>query len=147
MKFRTSRQALGLVEVILALSILLVAFLFVFSSFAGSARHAVQSRNRKLAILTAKSALEEVLAHPFGTAAPAEWPLEDVRKVNYTFIVSGRPQLAEFSLEMKLENGSLVGKGEQQFDRVTVLVGWHEGGPKEIKAELLVAPTGFQEQP
>jgi len=142
------RRAIGLIEVILALSILLVAFVFVFTTFSGSARHAVQSRNRKLAILTAQSYLEEALAHPFGTPAPAEWPLDgQSRRLNYQFIVSGRPQLAEFLVDIKLENGSLIGKADQDFDRVTVVVRWHEGGPKEVKADLLVAPPGFKEGP
>jgi hypothetical protein len=133
------RHGVGLAEIILALAVLLVAFVYTFSVFSSSARQAVQSRDRKLALLTAQSLLEEVRAHAWGRPAPKQWPLDKPGKVQYQFTVSKRPQECEYEVELKLETGALIGKVEGPSDKATVTVRWIEKGPHEISADLLLA--------
>lgn len=152
---RVQSRGINLIEILLATCVLLVAFVFVITAFSGSARQAIQSRNRKLAILTAQSWLDEVRAHDFGKPAPASWPINKPGLETYRFVVSGKEQLAEFPVEMTFENGSLIGKGLENFDRVTIVVRWEEtlSGDAQsqqrqrelnkVKAELLIAKSSF----
>jgi len=133
------RRGFNLVEIILALAVLLVAFVYTFSAFSKSARHAVQSRNRKLAILTAQSLLEEVRAHEWGRPAPKQWPLDKFGPVSYQFVVSKRQQKADFEVELQLQTGALIGKVVEPSDKAIVKVRWEENGPHEISADLLLA--------
>lgn len=149
------RRGVGVVELVLALAVFVVAAIFVFSVFGKSARHAVQSRNRKLALMTAQSYLEEIRGHEYGRPAPSTWPLGEPITVDYPFYVNGKEVLAEFKVSLKLETESLVGKSDKDFDRATLTVHWDEGlsGNEQarqlqqkqhtITASLLVAKPMF----
>lgn len=132
------RRGLGLIELVLAFAVFVVAALFVFTVFGGSSRHAVQSRSRKLAIMTAQNLLEEAKGHEFGTPAPESWPLDQEKPVKYRFVVYGRESMAEFRAKIELENRSLIGESEEDFDRVTVTIRWDaglSGDEAEMKAQ------------
>src|SRR5687768_13475476 len=140
-----ARRGFSIMEIILALAVVAVAFMVVLSLFSSSARHAVQTRNRTMAMLLAQSLMEEVQGHTYGTAAPKAWPLDAPQTEAQTVYVDGRPQEMIFTRKMELENGSLVGKSAENFDRATIIIAWQEietaGGPPrplEVKATSAV---------
>ncbi|MEW6279362.1 MAG: hypothetical protein AB1758_12105 [Candidatus Eremiobacterota bacterium] len=132
------RRGFTLVEAILAFFLLVVAFLVLFSIFSGGARHAVQSRNRTVAMVYAQSFLEEVRAHPYGQPEPEAW--KQARVYPVAVYVEGRPQTMEFNQEVTYRNESFVKSSvDQDVDEVTLRLTWREGlGDNAHEKELLV---------
>jgi type II secretory pathway pseudopilin PulG len=127
------RRAFSIVEIILALALLIVTGFAMLSFFTQSGKHAVHTRHRKLALVTAQNLLEEVRAHPYGEPAPKTWPLDPQNPLteSYLFVLAGNRQAEDFKKSMTFQNGSLIGKTQDDFDEVTVKVTWEDQGDPE----------------
>jgi len=129
------RRGFTILEVVLALAVIAVAFLVLFSIFGSGARHAVQTRNRTMGMLVAQSIMEDLRGHQYGQPAPASWPIGPTPKTeSFAFYVDGKPQEMVFRKQVTLDNGSLVGAAAGDADRATIVVSWDEltvGTPAE----------------
>lgn len=132
----------SLVEAAVTVGILVLALLLLLSVFTLSLSHGTQSRNAVLAKIEAENLVEEVLAHPYGAPAPAEWggfrPL---------VVVEGRRVETALSSQVEVAldqggNGSLLGQGKGDFDVVRIKVRWKEPrGRGQVDEELTVPLT------
>lgn len=118
------RRGLSLMEAVLAIAILLIAFLVFMSVFSSSSRTQIQTRNRTAAILLANSLMDEFEAHPYGSPEPKWWssPVDQPVKV----WVHGKPVQMDFHKKLEYENGSFVGKAEGDTDVVKITISWRE---------------------
>lgn len=120
------RRGFSIIELVFALSILLMAFVVILTVFTKSNRYAVQSRNRTAAILLANSMMEEVEAHPYGSPKPKSWVYEVDTPVKVW--TEGKRREMDFHKELKFENGSFIDTTKTDtHDTVTITISWHEG--------------------
>lgn len=120
------RLAFSIIELVFALSILLMAFVVILTVFTKSNRYAVQSRNRTAAILLANSVMEEVEAHPYGSPRPKSW-LYDVDTPVKVW-TEGKRREMDFHKKIEFQNNSFVDASVANVtDLVTVTISWHEG--------------------
>ena len=145
------RQAMSLIEVVLAAFILVLASLILFRAFTANKRLAVQNRNRTAAQLLIGNLFEEIQAHPYGLPAPKDWPPDKEPGANWQSAgfpevqeipayVEGKVQKMVFHRRLSYE-GSMVGNGTKNYDLATVTIQWSESGHKglkELSAQLLV---------
>lgn len=132
------QRGFTLVEAILAFFLMTIAFLVLWSIFTGGARHAMQSRNRTVAMLYAQSWLEEVEAHPWGQPKPKSWNDGVVTPV--AVYVEGRPQQMNFTQKVEFTTGAFVDKTrEEDHDELKLTLTWSEGiGDNANQKELVV---------
>ncbi len=134
---RRRRHALGLIELVFAMGLMVTAIFTLISVFSSSSRHAVMSRNRTVAILLGHSYLDEFKSHAYGAPAPKHW-LES-RENPVTVYVESRPQQMEFSKTLSYANGSFVGQSQGDSDEVTLKIEWSEGlGSRSGRKEMTV---------
>lgn len=139
-----------LVEVLLALFVAGVALILLFNNFASGNRLAMATRNRTVAIIVASNMLEELQAHPFGTAAPATWPTDTAPAkgwesttgpavVRIPVMVERRPQEMVYYRQLSFRNGSAVGRTTGTWDAATFTVYWIERGEmRQLRSTLLL---------
>lgn len=140
-----------MVELIIGFFIVAIALLVLYSTFAGSYRSAVMTRNRIAANYVTNSFFEEVYGHRFGQDKPGGWPtatigpvvekdppgdwmengqMPDVQELDV--YIDGRPQKLVFYRQLFLANGSLIGKGSgENWDEATLVVTWREKGDQD----------------
>lgn len=121
------RQARGftVIEILMALGMAAVGLLVILSVFSSSSAHALQSRNRSVAILMANSLMDDIESHTYGDPEPTAWTVEDEEPV--TVYVVGRQQHMRFHKQIRYENGSFVGQSAGNSDVVTLTITWKEG--------------------
>lgn len=120
-----NRRGFSILELVLGLALLILALLVFFSVFSSSSQHAVQSRNRTVAIMLAHSVMDEIEAHPYGSTWPKSWKSPVDRPV--VVWVEGNPQEMDFHKSITFSNGSCVGEGAGDSDEATVAISWREG--------------------
>ena len=135
------RRALGIIELIIAITLMVTAVFTLISVFTRGSRQAVVSRNRTVAILLCHSLMDELKAHPFGTPGPDRW--NEPRETPVTSYVEGRAQQMEFRKTLSYSNGSFLGKQTGDTDEVTIKIEWDEGvgknsGHKELTIKVPV---------
>ena len=140
------RRGFSIVEIIVALGLVLFGFFTFFSVFSTGSHHAIQTRNRAVANLMAQSYLEEFKAHTYGDPAPSIWSKEEEKPLR--LVVRGREVQFKFHKEITYQNGSFVGKSNENTDRVKIRITWREavgdsqtGGAddnKKLEAEIPV---------
>lgn len=131
------RRALGIVELIIAITLMVTAVFTLISVFTRGSRQAVMSRNRTVAILLCHSLMDELKAHRFGTPGPDRW--REPRETPVTSYVEGRPQQMEFSKTLSFANGSFIGEQPGDTDEVTIKIEWQEGlGKNQGRKDLTV---------
>lgn len=119
------RRGLSIIELVLTLALVVMAFIVFMSIFSSSSRHSVQSRNRTVAIMVANNMMDEIEAHKYGDKAPQAWTrvLEQPVRV----WVESRSQQMDFHKKLQFLNGSFVGNATGDQDLVNVTVSWREG--------------------
>ena len=125
------RRALSLPEALLALSLVLMAFVVFMSVFSSSSRATVQSRNRTGAILLANTLMDEFEAHPYGAPAPKWWTSTEDRPLGVW--VEGKAPLMAYHKKIEYEKSagntsSFVGTASGEDDVVLVTISWQEAG-------------------
>lgn len=138
-----SRQSgFSLVEAAITVGILVLALLLLLAVFGLSLRHGTQSRNAVLAKMEAENMIEEVLAHPYGSPAPATWA-----GTQPLVVVEGRRVETALATQVEVArdlggNGSLLGEGPGDVDVVRIRVRWKEPrGRGQVEEELTVPLT------
>ncbi len=119
------KRGFSLMEIIIALAVTVVALVAFLTVFSSSNTHAVQSRNRSVAILMVQSLMDDIETHTYGDPEPIWWTQTTEDPV--TVWVSGRQQKMEFQKEITYQNGSLIGNSNNSSDLVTITVTWREG--------------------
>lgn len=119
------RRGFSIIELVLGLSLLIIATLVFLSVFSSSSQHALQSRNRTVATLLAHSLMDEMEAHPYGSAPPKSWETAVDRPVKAW--VEGNPQEMSFHKKITYQNGSFVGTAAGDSDVATITISWREG--------------------
>lgn len=145
-----NRRGMTLVEVLLALFVASVALILLFNNFASGNRLAMATRNRTVALVLAGNMLEELQAHPFGTAAPTSWPTDAAPAkgwesgglpsvVRIPVMIEKRPQEMVYHRQLSFRNGSAVGKGTATWDAATFTISWFERGEmRQVRSTLLL---------
>lgn len=120
------RQSRGfsLIEIIIALAVTLIALVAFLTVFSNSNDHALQSRNRSVAILIAQSLMDDIETHTYGDPEPLWWKEDTDQPVSVW--LGDRPQEMIFHKEVSFENGSFVGTGSEAKDLVTITLTWRE---------------------
>lgn len=140
-------RAFTIIEVLITIAVLVVGIMVIVSSFSMNLRQADQSRSHLLGALVLENLTEEVLAHPYGTAAPKEWTDGNL---DFELVVEGKPVQTKFVQNVTIAsdgNGSFFGqsRGDETTDRVRLEVRWTEasgvgsaGVPKNFTTNLTV---------
>ena len=125
MEAAVKRRGLTLVEGMVA-SVLAFMTLYVFLTLFGTSyEHAAMTRNRAIALILARSMMDEFEAHPYGAPAPEEWDRREEEPVR--LMVAGRPVEALFTKKIKCANDSFVNSNvKENWDVVTLTINWHE---------------------
>ena len=121
---RRPKSGFSLAECIIALLVAALALVTFLSVFSSGSRHAVQSRNRTVAILMAETLFDEIEAHPYGEPAPTWWTSQSDEPVEV--IVNGRPQQMLFHKRIDYANGSFIGNTNGNEDLLTITISWRE---------------------
>jgi type II secretory pathway pseudopilin PulG len=122
-------RALALVEIVVAVMIIITVLVAYFSLTQTTIRSVGQSRNYVLATIAAENAIEELLAHRYGT------PMSPDRlKFEPRIILEGRLGQPKFEVKAKPikeagGDGSIFGDGRGDFDVLDVVVSWREPEP------------------
>ena len=124
------KRGIGIIESIMAIFIVLMAFLVFMSVFSSASRATIQSRDRTAAILLANSLMDEMEAHPYGAPAPKSWSLQVDRPVGVW--VEGRKTTMDYHKRVEFENGSFIGSVAGDSDVATITISWREasGAPQ-----------------
>jgi type II secretory pathway pseudopilin PulG len=143
MIFRRRTRALSMVEVIIGFFVLAAAGAVLFSYLGSSYRLSGMTRNRTAATFLAGNFVEEVKAHNYGQPAPASWPTvttetsppdgwdgaytpDDPNYAKIDLLVYGRTNRLVFYRQLRLENGSFIGNGNNKTDKVMLTIWWRE---------------------
>jgi hypothetical protein len=118
-------RGLTVMEAILAITILVMAFMVFMTVFSSSSRLTIQSRDRTAAIMLCNSLMDELEAHPWGAPAPKSWSLPVQQPVGVW--VEGRHTQMVFHAKVEFENGSAVGLVDGDQDVATITISWREG--------------------
>jgi len=119
------KNGFSIIEAIIAIMIILGAFLVVISLAAASLRYSTQSRNRIYAQMVAESMLEKIRAHNYGDPEPDFWKMTEISRV--TTEGTDRPSVTEFKKTITYKNGSFIGNSDENFDIITIVISWEEG--------------------
>lgn len=119
------RRGFSILELVLGFAILILAVVVFFSVFSNSSQQAVQSRNRSVALIMAHSLMDEMEAHPYGSAWPKRWKATTETPVKVW--VEGNPQEMIFHKAIAFTNGSFVGDVAGDTDEATITISWREG--------------------
>jgi hypothetical protein len=118
------RRALALVEIIIALAVVIMAFFVLIQVFSSNYKYSTMSRTRSIAGVLAQSLMDEVESHPYGTPRPLSWAEGDETPAQVW--IEGRPQ--DVTMHKKIEyTGGLDGTKPDDTDLVTITVSWREG--------------------
>ena len=139
-RIRRPLLALSLVEVLVATAILLYATFALFSVYSSSVRQERQSENRSIACRMAQSALDEWRDHPFGSPPCQDWGFSDGKATEsawvtppvVTLIVEGRGVANNFHVKRFVTSGAVFGASAANYDVVTVVISWSEGGQRNL---------------
>lgn len=131
------KRGFTLVEVLMALAVIAVALLVFLSVFSSSGHHAVQSRNRTVAVMLAQTLLDEFEAHPYGEPEPPSW--QETTEEPVTVWVQGRKQEMVFHKEITCANGSFVGDSTENQDLITLTITWSEGVGDKLTEGVVAA--------
>lgn len=120
-----SRRGYSMVELLVAVLVASMVFITFLTVFSSSYRQASQTRNRAIAILLARSLLDEVENHPYGAHPPARWLTSEERPVQMW--IQGRPATALFHKKFTYRNGSFVTPSRtNDTDTVRIAISWNE---------------------
>lgn len=134
------RRGFTLLESLIAMAVVMTGLLVLLSVFTLSRRQGDANRSRLYANLVVSNLVEEVLAHRYGTPAPADWSQPREPRV----VVEGR--LVATRIEPRVEvardqggNGSLFGATPDIYDVVRVSATWKDQkGPQVVAAIVTV---------
>jgi prepilin-type N-terminal cleavage/methylation domain-containing protein len=122
------KRGFTLIEAMVAMSLLTVAFFTVLAFLEVNLRHSTQSRNQALATIQMENLMEEVRDHPYGQPAPSHWTdgKQEVR-----VIIDGRKVKTVLSYAVEVEsekgNGSFFdGSKNDVSDHLALTVRWHQ---------------------
>jgi len=118
------QHAFSVIEIVIALGLVVVGFFTFFSVFSTGSHHAKQTRNRAVANLLAQSYLEEFKAHTYGDPEPKHWAQEEDNPIR--LVVGGREQQFKFHKTLTYQNGSFVGKSQENTDLIKLVISWRE---------------------
>ena len=119
------RAAFAMAELVIATFVAALAFGTFVSVFRNSHQQASQTRNRAVAVILARSLLDEIEAHPYGAPQPVAW-IDSVEKP-VKIVVQGKPVDMTFHKLIRFLNGSFVTRSSQvDSDVVTITISWHE---------------------
>ncbi len=142
------QRGFSMMDGILSSFLVAVALVALYGAFGGSYRHSVMTRNQIAAAFLVNSFFEEVEAHPYGSPAPASWPVASVGKVTLVdppagwqgagfpstqtlpVYVEGRVQASNYHRQLTLANGSFLGAAQGNWDEITLTITWEESGSK-----------------
>lgn len=132
----------SLIELIIAFCIIVVGFFTFFSVFSTSSQHAVQTQNRAAAILLAQGYIDDFLAHPFGSPAPAIWSVKEERPVR--LVVKDRETEFIFHKLISYKTGAFIDGTKGDSDQVKLTISWREQvGANQVKG----LPAGERPDP
>jgi type II secretory pathway pseudopilin PulG len=116
-----------LIEALVAITIVVTAFLVLLSVFATSGRQATLTRNRLLAMIEAENTMELAAGHEFGTPPPAFWTHDHTT----VCVVDGLSWTSELHEDIAYQTHGFDGRDPNaETDDLTITVGWREGtGP------------------
>lgn len=121
------RRGVSLVEALIAMALVTVAFFTVMAFLSISLRQSTQTRHRALALILAENLSEEIEDHPYGQPPPARW---NQGRVEQVVVVEGRRVKTDFEysvVQAQDGNGSFFnGRRAERSDRVEVTVVWSQ---------------------
>ena len=128
-------------ELMVAMSIIVIGLLTMLGSFALFTTLSAKTGNRVYAEMMAKSMMDRIRAHHYGDPEPYNWnaaetlrilpdiemneALKQKRKKKQTSRVSH----ISFNRHIEYKNGSFVGKTQNNYDVITITIGWQERSP------------------
>lgn len=130
MMVKKRAKGISLLEIIIAMFLVAIAFATLAAIFPLAYRHASMSKNRILATSTARNVIETLRAVPWGRATP-DFVKQDQ---GYMMVIDGKRQPVVFEVkEIKFDPANSTGNGpdpESTVCEVYVTVEWKEGtGP------------------
>jgi prepilin-type N-terminal cleavage/methylation domain-containing protein len=121
------RNGLTLIEMMIALFLVAIAFSALVAVFPAVYRHSAQSRNRFLAQQAGRNVIETLRAVPWGKPAPAFARQDHV----FDQVVEGERHFLRFKVkEIKFEPANATGDGpdpRSPVSQVRVTLEWREG--------------------
>ena len=122
-------RGMTLAEIVVAILILTTVTLSYFTVTQSTIRSTGLARNQILATQAAENVIEELIAHPYGTAFPEE-------NLDYEpqLFVQGRAVETRFEITVEPDksqggNGSFRGDTNDDFDVVKIEISWTEPEP------------------
>lgn len=137
-KSTPGRKGALLVELIVACVIITVAILTLLSTFSLVSALSAKTRNQIHADLMIKSMIDRIRAHRYGNPEPYNWNgTETIRIIPEMRISEAKstPKVSTFTFTRKVdyENKSFIGKGNKDYDIVTITISWAESCPGKQK--------------
>jgi type II secretory pathway pseudopilin PulG len=157
------RRGYSLLEALLTISIVLIAFVPLVTTFLMSSRQATHSRNGALANVVVYNLQQEIKDHRYGTPRPREWGSAEVNPDSgegmqeqvVPAALEGKPVDLKFHYSVtvapagKKGNGSFFGNGTDPFDVLQIDVRWieptglsHSGALRKVRVYLTVWREG-----
>ena len=135
----------SIIELVIASFVLAVGLLALVSLYSSFYTLSVKSRNRVYAEIIAKSTMERIREHDYGEPEPPSWnenvTLRFFSEVDASSAVKGGSgpgaNLAVFKKKVEYQNGSFVGKTDDNYDAVTVTLTWEEAAPQKVRPNPL----------
>ena len=122
-------RGMSMVEVVVAVMVLASVLLAYYTLTQSTVRSTSQTRNQVFATQAAENAIEEILAHPYGSVF-------EVENLTYepVMFVRGRPVQTRFKVSVEPNktmggNGSFRGDTLDDFDVLDIKVSWMETMP------------------
>lgn len=132
------RRGFTIIEILIALAVLVYAFMAFLQVYATAAQQEVQSQNRALAAVLGQSYLDQFEAHRYGAPPLDLWGLggpgqkesQWMECSGPTIFVEGRPVEADFHAKIFLKTGGLTQAQSGAYDIVTLVISWSEKGAR-----------------
>ncbi len=130
-----------LVELMVAMCIIVIGILAMLGSFALFATLSAKTGNRVYAEILAKSMMDRIRAHRYGDPEPYNWSTGETLKILPDVTMSealakkrsGKQKSSvtylTFNKKVEYENGSFIGKTTDNYDVITITIGWSEKDP------------------
>jgi hypothetical protein len=119
------RRGVNMIEILVALFVAIFALFTLTRVFSVNYKYSTMSRNRSAATILAHSLMDEVEAHPYGTATPPSWKVSDERPIGVW--IQGQPQDMLFHKKIEFGGGFDGSKPAEMKDLVTITLTWREG--------------------
>jgi len=130
----TTIKGVLMIELIIACLLIVTAILTLISTFSLVSALSAKTRDQIHADLMIKSMIDRIRVHRYGDPEPYNWNDSETIRIIPEIRITEAQSIQKvstfiFKREVEYENKSFIGKGNKDYDRITITISWAESHP------------------